>query len=151
MKAVLSQTSFCTLATLPEGSILDQIVPDLEIPGRGTYVEGDAPTTDMDSNGWPQKGRDNALKVLRKGFALHIAGDQHLASTVHYGVDEFGDAGFAFAGPALNNVWPRRWWPPVGKGHTPLPGRPKNTGNFEDGFGNKMTVYAVGNPMQTQP
>lgn len=149
MKAVLSQTNFCTVATLPEGSIIDQIVPKLPIPQRGTYVQGDAPTTDMDSNGWPQKGRDKALQTIRKGFALHIAGDQHLASTVQYGVEEHGDAGFAFAGPALNNIWPRRWWPPVGPDHTPLPGRPRNTGDFEDGFGNKMTVHAVGNPVQT--
>ncbi len=149
MKAVLSQTNFCTLATLPEGSIIDEMVPDLPIPKRGDYVEGDDPTTDMDSNGWPQKGRDKALKTIRKGFALHIAGDQHLASTVQYGVDQYGDSGFAFAGPALNNIWPRRWWPPVDSDHNPLPGRPKNTGNFEDGFGNKMTVYAVGNPVQT--
>lgn len=125
------------------------IVPRLPIPERGTYVKGDAPTIDMDSNGWPQKGRDEALRTIRKGFAFHIAGDQHLASTVHYGVEEFGDAGFGFAGPALNNIWPRRWWPPVESDHRPLPGRPKNTGNFEDRFGNKMTVYAVGNPVQT--
>ncbi|MFH5886395.1 alkaline phosphatase D family protein, partial [Halalkalibaculum sp. DA3122] len=149
MKAVLSQTNFCTLATLPEGSILDRIVPELEIPERNEYVKGDAPTTDMDSNGWPQKGRDRALRTIRKGFALHVAGDQHLGSTVQYGIDEFGDAGFGFAGPALNNIWPRRWWPPVGQGHQPLPGRSKNTGHFEDGFGNKMTVYAVSNPVQT--
>lgn len=149
MKAVLSQTNFCTVATLPEGSIIDKIVPRLPIPKKGTYVTGDAPTTDMDSNGWPQKGRDEALQTIRKGFALHIAGDQHLASTVQYGVDEFGDSGFAFAGPALNNIWPRRWWPPVDPEHKALPGRLKNTGNFEDGFGNKMTVYAVGNPVQT--
>lgn len=149
MKAVLSQTNFCTLATLPEGSITDDIVPRLSIPERGTYVKGDAPTIDMDSNGWPQKGRDKALRAIRKGFALHIAGDQHLASTVQYGVEEFGDAGFAFAGPALNNFWPRRWWPPVGLDHKPLPGRPGYTGNFEDRFGNKMTVFAVGNPTRT--
>lgn len=149
MKAVLSQTNFCTVATLPEGSIIDEIVPQLPIPGKGDYVTGDAPTVDMDSNGWPQKGRDEALRTIRKGFALHIAGDQHLASTVQYGVDKYGDSGFAFAGPALNNIWPRRWWPPVKPGHRPLPGRLKNTGNFEDGFGNKMTVYAVGNPVQT--
>src|SRR5690606_27179012 len=29
------------------------------------------------------------------------------------------------------------------------PGRAKNTGDFLDGFGNKMTVYAVANPHQT--
>lgn len=149
MKAVFSQTNFCTVATLPEGSIIDEIVPQLPIPKKGEYVTGDAPTVDMDSNGWPQKGRDEALRMIRKGFALHIAGDQHLASTVQYGIDEHSDAGFAFAGPALNNIWPRRWWPPVSKNHLSLPGRPKNTGNFEDGFGNKMTVYAVGNPVQT--
>lgn len=146
MKAVLSQTNFCTVATLPEGSIIDRIVPSLPTPEKGEYVEGDAPTSDMDSNGWPQKGRDAALRAIRKCFALHIAGDQHLASTVHYGVDEFDDAGFAFAGPALNNLWPRRWWPQVGKDHQPLPGKEKNTGNFHDGFGNKMTIHAVANP-----
>lgn len=149
MKTVLSQTNLCTVATLPEGSIIDQIVPKLPIPPRGEYVNGDAPTTDMDSNGWPQKGRDEVLKVIRKCFALHIAGDQHLASMVHYGVDQYGDAGYAFSGPALNNLWPRRWWPPVTAGHEPLSGQPAYTGHFKDGFGNRMTVLAVANPHQT--
>ena len=149
MKAVLSQTNFCTVATLPEGSIIDSIVPSLPTPEKGEYVDGDAPTTDMDSNGWPQKGRDEAVRIIRKSFALHIAGDQHLASTVQYGVDEFRDSGFAFAGPALNNLWPRRWWPKVPEGHSPWPGGTKNTGDFEDGFGNKMTVMAVANPYKT--
>ncbi|SFU14095.1 PhoD-like phosphatase [Algoriphagus locisalis] len=149
MKAVLSQTNFCTVATLPEGSIIDSIVPSLPTPEKGEYVDGDAPTTDMDSNGWPQKGRDEAVRIIRKAFALHIAGDQHLASTVQYGVDEFRDSGFAFAGPALNNLWPRRWWPKVPEGHEPFPGGTKNTGDFEDGFGNKMTIMAVANPYKS--
>ncbi len=149
MKAVFSQTNFCTVATLPEGSIIDSIVPKLPIPEPGQYVPGDAPTSDMDSNGWPQNGRDDALRIIRKCFALHIAGDQHLASTVHYGVDDFQDAGFAFAGPALNNIFPRRWWPPVDASHQPLAGKPQYTGNFYDGFGNRMTVHAVANPHQT--
>lgn len=149
MKAVLSQTNFCTVATLPEGSIIDSIVPKLPIPNPGEYVHGDAPTSDMDSNGWPQKGRDEALKVIRKGFALHLAGDQHLGSVVKYGIKEHGDAGFGFAGPALNNLFPRRWWPPLDKDHQPLPGQPSYTGNFQDGFGNKMTVHAVANPRKT--
>jgi alkaline phosphatase D len=148
MKAVLSQTNFCTVATLPKGSIIDEIVPRLPIPRPGEYVEGDAPTIDMDSNGWPQKGRDEALRIMRKCYAFHIAGDQHLASTVQYGVDEFGDAGYAFAGPALNNLWPRRWWPGSNT-HQPLPGKAAYTGNFLDGFGNRMTVHAVANPHQT--
>ncbi|SHN32968.1 PhoD-like phosphatase [Cyclobacterium lianum] len=149
MKAVLSQTNFCTVATLPEGSIIDSIVPRLPIPNPGEYVPGDAPTSDMDSNGWPQKGRDEALKIIRKGFALHVAGDQHLASVVHYGVDEFEDAGYAFAGPALNNLFPRRWWPPLEQKQGELPGKPAYTGKFHDGFGNKMTVHAVANPKKT--
>ncbi len=149
MKAVLSQTNFCTVATLPKGSIIDSIVPKLPIPEPGEYVQGDAPTTDMDSNGWPQKGRDEALSIIRKCFALHIAGDQHLASMVQYGIDEYGDAGYAFAGPALNNIFPRRWWPPVEASHQALPGQPAYTGNFQDGFGNRMTVHAVANPQQT--
>lgn len=148
MKAVLSQTNFCTVATLPEGSIIDSIVPRLPIPEPGEYVPGDAPTSDMDSNGWPQKGRDEAIRQIRKCFAFHIAGDQHLASTVQYGVDEFGDAGFAFAGPALNNIFPRRWWPPVDD-HQALDGQPPYTGDFQDGFGNRMTVHAVANPHKT--
>ena len=110
MKAVLSQTNFCTVATLPEGVTTDDVVPQLEIPPPGEYVAGDAPTPDMDSDGWSGHGRDEAVRAIRKCFALHIAGDQHLASTIHYGVEEYGDSGFAFAGPALNNVWPRRWW-----------------------------------------
>ncbi|WP_373495238.1 alkaline phosphatase D family protein [Aquiflexum sp.] len=149
MKAVLSQTNFCTVATLPKGSILDDIVPKLPIPNPGEYVHGDAPTVDMDSNGWPQKCRDEALRVIRKGFALHLAGDQHLGTVVQYGVEEFGDAGFAFAGPALNNVWPRRWWPPLNSDHQPLEGKAPYTGNFHDGFGNKITVHAAANPHKT--
>jgi len=149
MKAVLSQTNFCTVATLPKGSIIDSIVPKLPIPELGEYVPGDAPTSDMDSNGWPQKGRDEALRIIRKAFALHIAGDQHLASVVQYGVDEYGDAGYAFAGPALNNLFPRRWWPTLASDHRPLPGKPKYTGDFNDGFGNRMTVHAVANPRKT--
>jgi len=30
-----------------------------------------------------------------------------------------------------------------------LPGKPSYTGNFEDGFGNKITVHAVANPYET--
>ncbi len=149
MKAVLSQTNFCTVATLPQGSVIDSIVPKLPVPKQGEYIPGDAPTADMDSNGWPQRGRDEALKLIRKCFAFHIAGDQHLASMVHYGIEEFGDAGYAFAGPALNNIFPRRWWPPVTENHRPLNGQPAYTGDFFDGFGNRMTIHAVANPRQT--
>jgi phosphodiesterase/alkaline phosphatase D-like protein len=149
MKVLLSQTSFCTLATLPKGSLSDSEVPSLPVPEKGKYVAGDTPTQDMDSNGWPHNRRNDAVKIIRKGFTLHLAGDQHLASVVRYGVDEHDDSGFAFGGPALNNIWPRRWWPQIPTGHEPIEGKAINTGKFEDGFSNKVTVHAVGNPYRT--
>lgn len=148
-KVVLSQTNLATLATLPKGSTGDQMVPSLEIPSPGTYISGDAPTLDMDSNGWPHNKRNEAVKLLRKGYALQLAGDQHLASVLQYGVEEHADGAYAFAGPALNNTWPRRWWPELPEGHSPLdPTRPY-TGNFKDGFENLITVHAVANPVKT--
>ena len=103
---------------------------------------------DMDSNGWPKHGRDAALRAIRKGFAFHLAGDQHLGSTIQYGVDAWGDAGYALCVPSVANVYPRRWYPPV-SGANRLEGAPKNTGDFLDGFGNHMTVLAVSNPYET--
>ena len=149
MKAVLSQTNFCAAHTLPEGSTHDRAVPTLPIPEPGEYVQGDEPATDMDPNGWPQNRRDEVLRLLRKGFAFHIAGDQHLATVMQYGVDDFGDAGFAFTGPALNNLWPRRWWPSPEAKQRPLPGKPAYTGSFFDAFGNRLTMYAAANPHET--
>jgi alkaline phosphatase D len=148
-KVVLSQTPFCAVHTLPAGSTNDEMVPGLPIPPPGAYVTGDAPARDMDTNGWPQDRRDEALRRLRKGLAFHIAGDQHLASIVHYGVDRFADASFAFTVPALNNIWPRRWWPPLPDGHLPLPDAPSYTGDFLDAFGNRVTVCAAANPRRT--
>ncbi|MCK0157157.1 alkaline phosphatase D family protein [Cellulophaga sp. F20128] len=148
MKVVLSQTNFATVATLPKTALNDNVVPSLPIPEKGEYVLGDTPTVDMDSNGWPANQRDKAVEAIRKCFAFHIAGDQHLGSFIQYGVTEHGDSGYAFAGPALNNIWPRRFWPEVNsKNHSY--DKPAYTGDHIDGFGNKLTVYAVGNPFHT--
>ncbi|CDF80336.1 PhoD-like phosphatase [Formosa agariphila KMM 3901] len=148
MKVVLSQTNFATVATLPKGTLTDDIVPKLSIPEKGVYVKGDAPTVDMDSNGWPSNKRDQAIQKIRKCFAFHIAGDQHLGSFIQYGIDNFGDSGYAFAGPALNNIWPRRFWPDINYAeHTYK--NPAYVGNHIDGFGNKITVKAVANPFNT--
>lgn len=145
MKVVLSQTNFATVATLPEGAKTGAVIPSLKIPEKGEYIIGDRPTVDMDSNGWPSNKRDRAIEIIRKAFAFHIAGDQHLATYIQYGLDKHGDSGFAFAGPALNNIWPRRFWPNVdSSNHTEE--NPAYKGNHIDGFGNKMTVLAVGNP-----
>ena len=148
MKVVLSQTNFATVATLPEGAKTGAIIPSLPIPKKGEYIKGDRPTVDMDSNGWPAQGRDLAVKTIRKAFAFHIAGDQHLASFIQYGLKEHGDSGYAFAGPALNNIWPRRFWPDVDSTEHTYE-NPAYPGDHIDGFGNKMTVFAVANPHDT--
>ena len=103
----------------------------------------------MDTNGWPQQGRNDAVRALRRAQAFHLAGDQHLAMVVRYGIDAFGDAGFVFTVPALNNIWPRRWWPTLAGDHQPLAGRPRYTGHFTDAFGNRLTMYAAANPRLT--
>jgi hypothetical protein len=149
MKVVLSQTIFANVATLPKAeSHSDNIVPQLRILRNGEYPPDDVPVADFDSDGWPQTGRNKALRIMRKAFALHIAGDQHLGSTIQYGIDHWRDAGFAFCVPSISNVWPRRWYPST-EGKNRKPDSPKYTGDFLDGFGNKITVYAVSNPVYT--
>jgi len=145
MKAVLSQTIFADVVTMPSSEISDANFPRLEIYPKDGYAPDDMPVTDMDSNGWPKTGRDKAVKTIRKAFAVHIAGDQHLGSTVQYGVDEWNDSGFALCVPSIANFYPRRWFPKI-EGKNRKPGSPRYTGEHEDGFGNKMTVHAVSNP-----
>ena len=129
LKCVLSQTIFCNLANY-HGRNRQYLVADL------------------DSNGWPQTARNNALREIRKSFALHIAGDQHLASIVRYGIDDWNDAGFSFCVPSIAAGYPRRWIPDIeGK---PVQNRSlanlPNTGEYIDGLGNLITVHAIGNP-----
>ncbi len=146
MKVVLSQTIFSNVATLPEEKLNDRVVPSLKIFAPDEYPEDDRPVADADSGSWPQTGRNKALREMRRGFALHIAGDQHLGSTVQYGVEDWGDSSFAFCVPAIGNCWPRRWLPSQ-PGQNHKPGMPRYTGDYKDGFGNLMTVYAVSNPI----
>jgi hypothetical protein len=145
MKAVVSQTLFANVATLPKGSRADEITTKLPIQPPGGYAEGEAPVQDHDSNGWPQTPRLAALRLMRKAGAIHIAGDQHLGSTIQYGIDTFRDGPFALCVPSVANYWPRRWFPEE-DGANRAPGAPRNTGNYLDGFGNKITVLAVSNP-----
>jgi hypothetical protein len=145
-KSVISQTIFCTVATLPDSAQSDVVVSRLRITEKDEYPPNDIPTQDMDSDGWPKQGRDAALRVMRKAFALHIAGDQHLASTIKYGIDTWGDAPYAICVPSISNFFPRRWFPQT-RGKNRIPGNPENTGDYYDGFGNRMTVLAVANPV----
>ncbi len=150
MKGVLSQTIFANVATLPDTAKSDGAVPGLAIKPESVYATGDSPAADTDSNGWPQAGRNRALRAMRTGYAFHLAGDQHLGSLIHYGVDDWRDAGVAFCSPAIANTWPRRWFPPseAREGITD-PSDPAYTGDYFDGFGNRVTVYAVANPRET--
>jgi alkaline phosphatase D len=125
LKAVVSQTIFTAMATTHGGN-------------------RERLRADYDANGWPQTPRNQALRELRKAFAFHLAGDQHLPAVVHYGVDQMRDAGVAFAGPAVNVGYPR-WFEPAQPGANRAPNAPENTGDFVDHFGNPMTVLAVAN------
>ncbi|MEM1295295.1 MAG: hypothetical protein AAGH89_08010 [Verrucomicrobiota bacterium] len=126
MKVALSATIFC----------------------GGAHIHGSANGrlhADMDSNGWPQSGRNRALSSLRKGFAFHYAGDQHLATIFHHGIDEHRDAIWSFCVPSIANLY-LRWWEPLEAGANRESGAPEYTGDHLDGFANKVTNYAAGNP-----
>ena len=129
MKVLLSQTVFAGVAT-HHGSYNNYLVADL------------------DCGGWPQTERNAAIELAGKAMPLHINGDQHLTSLAQYGVDEQRDGFWSFCTPAIAAGYPR-WWraDEVGMEHTNRPkhGMP-HTGEYEDGLGNKVYVYAVGNP-----
>jgi hypothetical protein len=129
MKVVLSQTPLSSVAT-HHGT-------------RDNYLKAD-----LDSNGWPQTPRNAALKIMRKGFALHVNGDQHISSLVHQGVDEQRDSCWSFCTPAIT-VGYQRWWRADEMG-IPFENRPDHnlpdTGEYIDCLGNKVYVYAIANP-----
>jgi arylsulfatase A-like enzyme len=130
MKAVLSQTAFCGAVHLhgnPDNRLL----------------------ADLDCNGWPQTGRNRALEMIRRVWAPHLCGDQHLAVLVKHGITEFGDGPYALTSPALVNTIYGRWWHPEDEkpGPNPVPASPLPwTGDFLDGLGNKISMLAYANP-----
>ncbi len=126
MKAVLSQTIFANVTTHS---------PTLQKKQRYS----------VDSNGWPQAGRNKALSVIRKSFSCMIGGDQHLGSVLHHGIEDWNNAGYSFAVPAASNFW-MRWFKPDAPGKNHVKGMPDYTGEYLDAFHNKMTVLAIANP-----
>ena len=130
MKAVLSQTAFCGAVHMhgkEDGRLL----------------------ADLDCNGWPQTPRKRALTEIRRAWATHLCGDQHLAVVTKQGIDEFGDGPYAFTSPALVNTIYGRWWHPLDEqpGPNPVADSPLPwTGEFKDGLGNKITMMAYANP-----
>jgi hypothetical protein len=129
MKAVLSQTGFCG------GAHRHGVFEN--------YLHAD-----LDCNGWPQSGRKEALRAIKAAGAIHLAGDQHLATLVQHGIDNFRDGPFAFVAPAIVNTVYKRWWYPLDE----KPGKNNDTknplpfnGDYIDGLGNKITMLAYAN------
>lgn len=130
MKAVLSQTAFCGAVHL-HGSENNRLLADL------------------DSNAWPQTGRNKALTEIRRAWAPHLCGDQHLTVVVQHGIEAYGDGPWGFTSPAIVNTIYGRWWHPENEkpGPNPVPNSPlKWTGDFLDGLGNKISMKAYANP-----
>ncbi|MEK0449839.1 MAG: hypothetical protein RL088_2107 [Verrucomicrobiota bacterium] len=130
MKAVLSATAFCGAVHMHGG--------------RNARL-----LADLDCNGWPQTKRNFALEEIRRAWAVHLCGDQHLAVVVKNGISEFGDGPYGFTSPALVNTIYGRWWHPLDEkpGPNPVPNSPLPwTGDFKDGLGNKISMMAYANP-----
>ncbi len=127
MKAVLSQSPFGNFASHHSGQYL---------------------IADLDSNGWPQSGRNRAVSIMRAARAVHIAGDQHLSTLVQHGVENHDDAVFGFTAPAVSNAYARAYHPLLKTNYykSPVPKPEQYLGKRLDGFKNKVTFHAVANP-----
>jgi hypothetical protein len=130
IKVVLSQTALCGAVHL-HGWTENRLLADL------------------DCNGWPQTGRNQALAALRRVRACHLCGDQHLAAVVQHGIAQFRDGPYAFTSPAMVNSYYARWWWPADEkpGANPIAGSPLPwTGDYLDGLYNHITMIAYANP-----
>ena len=130
MKCALSQTAFCGAVHL-HGQPTNRLLADL------------------DSNAWPQKGRNKALTEIRRAWAPHLCGDQHLSVVVKHGIENQRDGPYGFTSPAIVNTIYGRWWHPEDEkaGPNPVPNSPLPwTGDFLDGLGNKIHMMAYANP-----
>ena len=130
MKCALSQTAFCGAVHL-HGNPNNRLLADL------------------DSNAWPQTGRNKALREIRRAWAPHLCGDQHLSVVVKHGIDSPSDGPYAFTSPAIVNTIYGRWWHPQDEkaGLNPVPNSPLPwTGEYEDGLGNRIRMLAYANP-----
>lgn len=135
MKAILSQTVFAQCHTNAVGNVQ---------------------RVDTDCNGWPPKGRNKALRIIRKGYAFMIAGDNHLPTVVHHGIDSWEDAGVSFTVPSVAAGFPRSW-EPGNAGKPKYPGGPAyameklqrdtdHLGRFKTHWNHFITMLAVANP-----
>jgi len=115
----------------------------------GAHIHGkydDRLLADLDSNGWPQTGRDRAVEEIRRFYGFHIAGDQHLATVIHHGTNAWEDSGWSYGVPSIVNYYGRWWWP-LEQPAQPDPDNPLPfSGRYYDGLGNKVTMHAYYNP-----
>lgn len=104
-----------------------------------------SPTSaDTDSNAWPQSGRNRALSAIGDAPVVLLHGDVHLGTLCRHGVERFNDGPVAYSIPSFSSRASRRW-EPLEEGRNRATGAPKDTGEFHDRFGNKVTMYGAGN------
>lgn len=98
---------------------------------------------DVDSNGWPQSGRNRALQAIDRNIIM-VHGDQHIGVLARMGIEDWEDGPWAFMVTGSSVGFPRAWWPgekaQAGEINGPY------TGRFFDHFGNRITIYGVTNP-----
>ncbi len=120
---------------------------------------------DQDANGWPNPARNEAVRLLRKAFPVMIAGDNHLPTLSHIGVDAHEDAFLAYSSPATAVGFPRKWDPAndAATASTKVAGFPDYPqdafdenptfngvpylGRYTSDHGSPQTIVAIGNPV----
>ncbi|MGZ4593993.1 MAG: hypothetical protein ACXV3C_08995 [Actinomycetes bacterium] len=123
-KVVLSQTTYAVAKTSPKG-----------------FAQ-----SDPDNDAYKQ-ARDRALRLVKNAKAVMVCGDQHLGNVVRHGLSTFTDGPVQFTVPAAGTAW-QRWFEPAAT--LPNPEGTPHTGDFTDGYGNRMHVLASVNPVVTQ-
>ncbi|MCX8160730.1 MAG: hypothetical protein N3G18_07345 [Candidatus Saccharicenans sp.] len=149
MKALLTQSLWVSLVTMPEGTTGDEALRQLPPLKAGDFPPDDRPVADFMSGGWPKPARDEAIWILRQAFALHLAGSGGPPAALQYGLEKPGDAVWAFVPPAIVAGPAVRWMPkPVVR--SPIKRPPEATGDFEDAFGNKFSLKVITNPVEEE-
>ena len=92
MKAFVSQTIFVNVATLPRGSRADDITTKLpdSAARRVCARRGARAWTTIRTAGRSRRASTRCA-LMKQAGAVHISGDQHLGSTIQYGIDELRD------------------------------------------------------------
>lgn len=147
MKALLSQSLWVSLLTLPGGQAGEEGLWQLRPLKPGEYPPGDRPVADFNSGGWPRPARDRAIRILRRARAVHLAGSGGPPAALIYGLERAADAVWAFVPPGVVNPIPVRWTPEPRLRTAGLK-PPLAAGNFEDAFGNRFSLKVVTNPSE---